>query len=120
MTYIAAPNRFLILRRRVVGRRTVLAVGGEVDLATAAQLHDAIDEALDEGAHELWLDLGPTTFMDSTGLHVVFKARARAEELGRRFAVVCPDGPVRRLFDITGYAERLPIYDDLTTAHRLV
>jgi anti-sigma B factor antagonist len=92
--------------------RAVVTVSGEVDLATAPRLRAALDEALDAGAQEVWLDLRATTFMDSSGLHVLFAGQARAEALGRRLGIVCPPGPVRRLFDITGYSERLALHDE--------
>jgi anti-sigma B factor antagonist len=121
LTSTAAHNgnsRIMTVHRTDVGRRTVLAVGGEVDLATSPDLHSAIDAALDSGASELWLDLGATTFMDSSGLHVLFQSQTRAQTLRRSLAIICPPGPVRRLFELTGYAERFPLYDDLATANR--
>jgi anti-sigma B factor antagonist len=93
------------------GRRTVLAVSGEVDVATVPALRSAIQAAFDSGAAELWIDLSRTTFMDSSGLHAVFDARVRAENVGSRLEIVCPPGPVRRLFDIVGYSERLLLRD---------
>jgi anti-anti-sigma factor len=48
---------------RVIGRRTVVAVQGEIDLDTAPALVDAIAEALSAGAAELWIDLTDTEFM---------------------------------------------------------
>jgi len=119
LPYTAASNgnpRAMTVRRSDIGRRAILAVGGEVDLATAPDLHSALDAALDSGATELWLDLSATTFMDSSGLHVIFQSQARAEALRRRLAIICPPGPVRRLFEVTGFAERLPLYVDLATA----
>jgi anti-sigma B factor antagonist len=107
----------ITVERRSIGDREVLAVGGEVDLATAPDLRSAIDAVLDSGARELCLDLGATTFMDSSGLHVLFDTQARVEALQRRLAIICPTGAVRRLFEVTGFADRLPLVDDLATAH---
>ena len=121
MTYTPSRNgnlRAMSVRRTDVGRRAVLAIGGEVDLATAPELHSAIDAALDSGASELWLDLGATTFMDSSGLHVVSQGQARAQALRRQLVIICPPGPVRRLFELTGFAERFALYEDLATANR--
>jgi anti-sigma B factor antagonist len=101
----------------VVGRRTVLSVSGEIDLASAPLLTEAIDEALHNGALELWIDLTRTGFMDSTGLHVLLTARRRVDELNRRLAVICPAGPVRRLFDIAGLDGELALYANRSAAH---
>jgi anti-sigma B factor antagonist len=107
----------MTVRRHDADGRAVLAIGGEVDLATAPDLRAAIDDALDSGAAELCLDLCGTSFMDSSGLHVLFDGQARAYALQRRLAIVCPPGPVRRLFEVSGFGGRLPLYDTLGLAH---
>jgi anti-sigma B factor antagonist len=104
--------------RSDVGRRTVLAVAGELDLASTPDLRSAVDEALDAGAQELWVDLSDVTFIDSTCLHLMIETRRRARELNRRLAIVCPPGSVRHVFEIAGLADALPLYDDLGQAHR--
>lgn len=101
-----------------MGRRTVLRVTGEIDLVSAPLLAEAIEEALNRGAAQLWIDLGRLDFMDSSGLHVLHDARHRADRLNRRLAVICPPGPVRRLFDIAGLDDVVPVYADRAAAHR--
>jgi anti-sigma B factor antagonist len=93
--------------------RVVVAVSGEVDMATAPELRAALDAALRDGTGDLWLDLRRTTFMDSSGLRVLFEAYEQAQALERRLAIACPAGPVRRLFEITGYSHRLPLHEAL-------
>jgi anti-sigma B factor antagonist len=104
------------LASHVVGRRTVLSVYGEVDLATAPELAGAIDAALTAGTLELWVDLSETEFMDSSGMHALLDGQARMRELRRRLAVICPPGHVRRAFDVAGIGELLPVYDDRVAA----
>lgn len=108
----------MTVRRRLVGHRTVLAVTGEVDLATAPELASAVDTALASGAQELWLDLSGAAFMDSSGLHLLLDAHHRMRGLRRRLTIVCPGGAVRRLFEIAGVADVLPLYEDRAAAHR--
>lgn len=116
MSFIAAANAITV-ERRSTDERAVVAVRGEVDLATAPELRSAVDAALDSSYGDLCLDLCGTTFMDSSGLHVLFDSHARAEALQRRLTIVCPSGAVRRLLDVTGYAERFHLVDDLAPAH---
>jgi|tagenome__1003787_1003787.scaffolds.fasta_scaffold20958605_7 anti-sigma B factor antagonist len=104
--------------RHDVGRRTVLCVAGEIDMATAPAITRAIDAALATGALELWIDLTPTAFMDSSGVHVLLAAQRRLCELNRRFAVICPEGCIRRLFEATGVTCQLRLYLDRAQAHR--
>jgi anti-sigma B factor antagonist len=112
------PAGGLLVNRHTVGRRTVLRVSGEVDIGTVGALRSAVEAALESGAHELWIDLTPTCFMDSTGLHLLIDGSVKMRKLSRRMAIVCPAGPVRRLFDVAGVTGILPLYDDLAAAHR--
>jgi anti-sigma B factor antagonist len=112
----AAPSARVT--RTVVGRRSVLTVFGEVDLDSAPRIADAVDEVMDDGALELWLDLSSTDFMDSAGVHLLVETHARLRALNRRLAVICPGGFVRRVLELTGAARQLPLYDDRAAAHR--
>jgi anti-anti-sigma factor len=99
-----------------VGRRAVLSVAGEIDMATAPGLQRAVESAAGR-AFEVWLDLTATTFMDSSGIHVLSRARARLTEANGRLAVICPNGPVRRVLDLTGLEQLLEIHSSRRAAH---
>jgi anti-sigma B factor antagonist len=90
---------------------TVVAVTGELDLASSPALRDELERAIDAGAELVLLDLRELVFMDSTGLSVVVKAHQRALETGRRFAVVRGGKQVQRLLTLTGVGERLTVVD---------
>jgi anti-anti-sigma factor len=108
----------LRITRQVVGHRVALSVIGEVDVASVSLLAEAIESALADGASDLWIDLSPTSFMDSAGLHLLLATRERAADLNRRLAIVAPSRPVQRLFDVAGVSAMLPLYADRPAAHR--
>ena len=108
----------LSLQTTQVGQRTVIAADGEIDLVTAYRLENAAEDALDGGAHDLWIDLSDVEFIDSTGIHALLQVRSRAAALNRRLAVICPIGPIRRAFGLTGLEEALPLYTSRDEAHR--
>jgi anti-anti-sigma factor len=108
----------LTLQTTQVGQRTVLAAVGEIDLVTAQRLEKAADDALDQGAHDLWIDLAEVEFIDSTGIHALLQVRSRVEALNRRLAVICPVSPIRRAFVLTGLDQALPLYTSRDEAHR--
>jgi len=83
------------------GRRPVVAVHGEVDLATADEVAAAVDEAL-RGANRLELDLRHMTFMDSTGLGVLVATYRRLGQVREAIVVRDPTPSIRRLLEITG------------------
>ena len=98
----------MTVERREAGRRIVFAVTGEVDMASSPRLRAAVEAALDSGRRELCVDLRATTFMDSSGLHVLTDAHRTA---AGRLTIVCPPGAVRRVLDLTGLAGTLALSD---------
>lgn len=113
-----SPGNLTRVTRKIIGRRTVLTVAGEIDLDSVPLVADAVDDALEDGALELWLDFSPTEFMDSSGLHLLIETHRRLESLSRRLAVICPQGPVRRLLELAGMTELIPLYHDRAAAQR--
>jgi anti-sigma B factor antagonist len=105
------------LRALTVGYRTVLEVEGEIDIATAQQLEEVVAGHVAAGGGELWVDLSRVEFMDSNGLHLLLRAQSDLVRQRRRLAVICPPGPVRRLFAVAGADARLPVFADRTSAH---
>lgn len=93
----------------------VLAVSGEVDLATAKQLEDDIAEHVDADCR-LCLDLTGVGFMDSTGLRVLIGALKAVEDASGQLRVVAGDGAVFKLLGITGLHDRLDLYDSVAAA----
>ena len=103
------PEEFSIAARAGDGR-TVLTVRGELDLATAPELEEQIDEALD-GGREVVLDLRELTFMDSTGLRALAQANWRAEECGVTLAIIRGSPQIERVLEISGLGTLLPLVD---------
>jgi anti-sigma B factor antagonist len=90
----------------------LLAVEGEIDIATAPRMIAALNEALAEIETPLVLDLSSVVFMDSTGLALLINARRRVVRRGQGFAIICPVGPIARVFEIADMVERLRVFPD--------
>jgi anti-sigma B factor antagonist len=83
-----------------------IALRGELDLGTAEQLEQALEDAGDD----ILLDLRGLTFMDSTGVRVLLEA---AEHGGRRLRILGPvDGDARVTIEETGIAPLLPLVEE--------
>lgn len=99
----------------------VVTLRGELDAHDAPRLRDLFREALadaagDGDAPRLVLDLTGVGFLDSTALGTVIGAVRRAREAGGDVAVVLPDGPARRIFEITGLDDLLDVRPDRASA----
>jgi anti-sigma B factor antagonist len=90
---------------------TIIAVSGELDLASSPALQEELDRVSASDAEMLIIDLRELDFMDSTGLSVLVRAHQRAEEQGRRLAMVKGPQQVQRLLSLTGVADRLTVVD---------
>jgi anti-anti-sigma factor len=87
----------------------LVEVCGEVDIATSPHLREALAQRPPAGAL-LLVDLTDVTFIDSSGLSVLLTLHRDVKAAGERLAVVCPDGPARLLFEVTGVEAELPLF----------
>src|SRR4051794_34087873 len=85
------------IRRSRTSNAARLELHGELDIGTAAQLEDAVDEALVEGCREVVLDLGRTTLLDSSGLGALIRAARAVDARNGKMAVVSPPGSEARV-----------------------
>jgi len=86
---------------RDAGEWTVLAVSGEIDIATAPSLREKLHSLLAEGHMQLIIDLDEVTFLDSTALGVLVGVLKRARTEGGELRIVCNQPRVRKVFEIT-------------------
>ena len=94
----------------------VIELAGELDLATAPIIEEAIAQAEATRPPLLVLDLSGLTFMDSTGLRIVLAADAAARRETRRLVVVRGPDPVHRVFLMALLDRRLEIVGDREAA----
>ena len=94
-----------------------IKVTGELDIATAPQLVQALEGVADD-APRVTVDLLGTSFIDSTGLTTLFRAHRRFEEAQREFGLICgPDNvEILRVIDLMGFDEVFTMYPSLAAA----
>jgi anti-anti-sigma factor len=93
----------------------VIAVRGELDLSTAADLEAPLEEAIASGDASVLIDLTECEFIDSTGIALIVRAWQRldrnAEGDGSGRVVICSQNDqVRRVLEITGLELSIPIH----------
>jgi anti-sigma B factor antagonist len=113
---VTAPVEFSVEERDDEGVR-VIAVAGELDIATAPSLCARLDATRVGRRPRLLIDLSKVDFCDSTGLRALLGAASEVRTHGGRFALVCaPQGGVERLLDVVGATEVIAIHPDRATA----
>jgi anti-sigma B factor antagonist len=104
----------LIELDRGAGCRELL-VEGELDLAVADQLQEALDRAGEEYARVL-ISLENCEFIDSTGIAVIVAAYNRLAKEGRRIALYGASSQVLRVLSITGLAANGLVFESADQA----
>ena len=116
MTATPASHPFEI-REHDEGAVHVIAMRGELDLATAPRLCVRIDAARRAGSRRILLDLTTADFCDSAGLRALIGSERELAAHGRRMAIAAlADGAVGRMFALAGASELLEIHPDGDTA----
>src|SRR4051812_49032 len=105
------PDEFSIAASDREGR-ALLTLRGELDLATAPELEQLVNERLDAG-QDVVVDLRGLEFMDSSGIRVLVAAHARAARNDPRLFVVRPaDGTaVAKIVEVSGRDGELSVGD---------
>jgi anti-sigma B factor antagonist len=99
-----------------VGGWTVVAVHGEIDVATSPTLRERLIDLVSNGATRMVLDLEAVDFVDSTGLGTIVSVLKRARTHGGDLRLVCTEARIRRMFEITGLDKAVPLHASLEDA----
>jgi anti-anti-sigma factor len=88
----------------------VASLRGEIDLANASAIGSLVTGAVTNDATGLVLDLSDVTYLDSSGVHLVFDLSERLAGRQQRLALVVPDASrIRRVLDLVNVRAVLPV-----------
>jgi anti-sigma B factor antagonist len=90
-----------------------ICVEGELDLAVADQLQDAIDRS---AAALTVINLEACDFIDSTGIAVIVRAHREKAGDGARVVAHSPNDGVRRILALTGLLDNGLVFEDRDAA----
>ncbi|MDQ4007206.1 MAG: STAS domain-containing protein [Actinomycetota bacterium] len=99
----------VVLRHQVRGC-TVLALAGELDVATAPCFRKHLAAAVEDGATKVVVDLSRVTFMDLAGVGTLVSALCRTRWARGSICLVGPNREVSRLLSLAGVDSLLPVY----------
>jgi anti-anti-sigma factor len=96
-------------------------IAGEVDASNVDDLSQSLLEAVSNKAHALVLDLTQTSYIDSSGISLIFDAAARLRNRRQEFRlVVQPRSFVGEVLAAVSMEESVPIDPALADALRAV
>jgi anti-sigma B factor antagonist len=114
VTAVQIPR--LETRATEVGGASAIAVSGELDFETAPQLSEEVELAVWSTVGAFVLDLSDITFLDSSGLHALLRARAFLAREDRALVLVCPPGQARRVLDLASVLDTFVTYQSVEAA----
>jgi anti-anti-sigma factor len=98
--------RFDVAETRHKGA-TCLEIVGELDVLTVPKLAAELNAVIRRTQEDVIIDLRQAEFIDSAGLQVLLGAQRRLGQAARRLTVICDQGPVRRVIELTRLGEIL-------------
>jgi anti-sigma B factor antagonist len=90
-----------------------LSLCGDLDLSSVPEFERAVLRARRARPSTLVLDLRRLSFLDSCGLRAVLSVHRSCAPGGPALSVIAGE-QARRMFDLTGVAESLPLSDERT------
>ena len=83
---------------------SVLALEGELDIASVASLQPAVDTVINSGRRHLVLDTAGITFSDSYGLWALLQAQRSITAVDGAMELIHVHGALQRVLDLTDLA----------------
>ncbi|HVD87015.1 MAG TPA: STAS domain-containing protein [Solirubrobacterales bacterium] len=110
-----SPQRFRLVERELEDGCRDIQVEGELDLAVAARLDEALTQA-GEAYGQILVGLEECEFIDSSGIAVILRAHRRLAEDGGRLALYAPTAQVLRILSMTGLTANGLVFDSAERA----
>jgi anti-sigma B factor antagonist len=95
---------------------TIVAVTGDIDVATAPSLRSLLVDLISQGKINLLVNLAGVDFLDSTALGVLVSTVKRVRNDGGDLALVCANPHILKVLEITGLTTVFLIHDTLDAA----
>jgi anti-sigma B factor antagonist len=105
------PKRFTIASGKLDDDHR-LRLAGELDLATCQELVTALEQARDDGAQNVVVDLRGLSFMDSSGLQCLLRFDAEARSDAFSLELIQGKEQIERLFEMAGLKEHFTFKSD--------
>jgi anti-sigma B factor antagonist len=87
----------------------VLAISGELDIATAPRLRGTVGDLMGQGVRHLEIDLDGCTFIDSTGMGALLWAAHRLQAAGGDLTAVHAHGAPSEAMHVAGLDHVIPL-----------
>lgn len=105
-----------IVTNTIDERTAVVTLNGRLDAVTVADLREVLGKLVAGGTVNLVIDLGGTSFIDSSGLAALIYGLKAVREAGGSFRLACLQEPVKEIFRLTMIDRVFAMYPDTASA----
>lgn len=92
------------------GTVVILTVHGKLDDATSPLFEEKVLPMLEEGQKNFLIDFAHLEYISSAALRCLLVLGKNANTAGGKVVIVSPQGHIREIFGIAGFAHIFPIY----------
>lgn len=98
-------------------RVVVVRLTGEIDLSNTDAIESAIEEATPNHALALILDVSALDYLDSAGIHLIYKLREKLRARGQSLRLVIPaESPANDALRLAGVSRNVDTAETLEAA----
>lgn len=105
------PGHFHVNAERV-GSDALVAVEGELDIATVPELERAVTRMRSQGLERLVIDLRELSFLDSMSIELLLRLHGELTATGAELVIVRGPRAVNRIFDLMELERVLTLMDE--------
>ena len=105
------PRQFRVTAERL-GSAALVAVEGELDIATLPELEDAVTRLRSPGLERLVIDLRELEFLDSMSIELLLRLHGELTAAGAELVIVRGPPVVNRIFDLMELERVLTLVDE--------
>jgi anti-sigma B factor antagonist len=105
------PAQFLVTAERL-GADALVAVQGELDIATLPEFERAVTRMRSQGLERLVIDLRGLAFLDSMSIELLLRLHGELAATGAELVVVRGPPAVNRIFDLMELERVLVLMDE--------
>ncbi len=105
-----------IVQETLAGGVARIAPEGRLDAVTVPALETVLKDHLDAGRGQIVVDLSGVTYMSSSGLRALLRARKRAQAIEGDVILSSMNPRVREVFEMIGFTSLFRVFDRVDEA----
>lgn len=94
----------------------VVTISGRLDAVTAPEYEKKIHELIGGAENSFIIDFEPLDYISSAGLRVLLSTTKFLKSKGGQISFAHISGPVKEVFDISGFNSIFQVHDSVSTA----